>query len=102
MVTNHFFKKIHVPQKDTIHFCILTVTLKIISIRFEQIVQTQIILLLWEQYDLGLQCLPSHLDLLDTLLHCKTNVPFFRNIMVFFFDVPTLKILKVDSLILRL
>ena len=37
--------------------------------RSEQIVQTQIRLLLKDQSDQGLHCLPVHVQLLDTLLH---------------------------------
>ena len=39
--------------------------------RSEQTVQTQIRLLLKEQSDQGLHCLPFHLHLLDALPHCK-------------------------------
>ena len=42
--------------------------------RSEQIVQTQIRLLLMEQSDLGLLCLLFCLHLLNTILHCKIQL----------------------------
>ena len=41
--------------------------------RAEQTVSTQIRLLLEEQSDQGLHCLPFHLHILDTYLYCKTK-----------------------------
>ena len=40
----------------------------------KQTVQTLIRLLPKEQFDQGLHCLPFHLQLLDTLLYCKTKL----------------------------
>ena len=60
---------------------------KIVSIgtdRSEQTVQTQIRLLLREQSDQGLQCLPFHLLHLDK----KPNCSIFRIVMVIILGVP--------------
>ena len=51
-------------------------TVMILSFRTDmpgQIVQTQIRLLLEEQSDQGLHCLPFHLHRLDSLLYCKAT-----------------------------
>ena len=57
--------------------------------RIEQIVPTQIRLLLKEQSDQDLHCLPFHLHLLDALLHSKTKKMFyFRTMIVIILGVP--------------
>ena len=50
--------------------------------RFEQIVQTQIRLLLKEQYDQDLHYLPFHMNFFDALLNCKIKMFHFRTIVV--------------------
>ena len=52
--------------------------------RSEQTVETQIRLLLKEQSDPGLHCLPFHLHLLDTMLYGNTHCSIFRIITAFF------------------
>ena len=74
------------PACKSDDFCFVSVstcTIKILSIgtdRSEQTVQTQIRLLLKEQSDQGLHCLPCNLHLLDSLLlHYKTKLsPYVR------------------------
>ena len=51
--------------------------------RPEQTVQTKLTLLLEEQFDQGLHCLPAHLYLLDALLHRKTTVFHFFFVFLF-------------------
>ena len=47
--------------------------------RPEETVQTLIRLLLQEQFNLGLHCLPLHLHLMGTLLHCQNQNLHFEN-----------------------
>ena len=51
--------------------------LRIRTDRSEQAVQTQISLLLMEQTDQGLHCLPFHLRLFNILLHFKNELFHF-------------------------
>ena len=58
-------------------------------------VQTQIRLLLLEQCDQGLHCLPFHLHHLVALLHCKIKLlHFFGTISVIILSVQILKFLE--------
>ena len=60
---------------NTAYFTILT-TVMILSFRTDmpgQTVQTQIRLLLEEQSDQGLHCLPFRLHSLDSLLYCRAT-----------------------------
>ena len=69
--------------KETYQYIMYTIKiLNGMTDRSEQTVQTQIRLLLKEQSDQGLHCLPFHLHLLDVLLHCKTKLFHFGTIMV--------------------
>ena len=53
---------------DMIDISVTVMTLSFRTDRFGQTVQTQIRLLLEEQSDLGLHCLPFHLHLFDEIL----------------------------------
>ena len=60
-------------------------TVKVLSVETvssEKTVQTQIRLLLKEQSDQDLHCLPFDLHLLAALLHCKTKLIHFMTIAV--------------------
>ena len=59
--------------------------------------QTQIRLLLVEQSDQGLQCLPLYLHLSDAPLHCKSKLIQFRTITVSIIGVQTFRIFTVFS-----
>ena len=56
----------------------IVITIKVLNIgtdRSEQTVQTQIRLLLKEQSDQGIHCLPFHLHVFDILLHSISKHP---------------------------
>ena len=61
--------------------------------RSVQSVQTQIRLLLKEQSDQGLHCLPSHLHLLDIV---ELNCPSFRTVMEIMLGLANFKILAIS------
>ena len=69
---------------------------------FEQTVQTQIRLLLKEQSDLGLHCLPFHLHFLDGLLHCKFILFHLKDSYGNSFRCPILRFFTVFTNILQL
>ena len=71
----------------------LTGTVMMLSFRTDrsgQTVQTQIRLLLEEQSDQGLHCLPFHLHLLDALLYDKATLSKFYGDYSKIFECPNI------------